>query len=82
MIVILNLGSIAAMKLHWSIFPHLSTEHDEKSAILVAVKDGFGYDEQALTLVDKANFRALIIFAYFCSLCETILFESQPQQLN
>jgi hypothetical protein len=74
--------SIAAKKLHWSIFPHLSREHDEKLAILAAIKDGFGYDEQVSTFADKASFKALIIFAYFCSLCETILFESQPQQLN
>ena len=74
--------SIAAKKLHWSIFPHLSAEHDEKPAILAAIKDGFGYDEQVSTVADKASFKALIIFAYFCSLCETILFESQPQQLN
>lgn len=74
--------AIAVKKLHWSIFPHLSTEHDEKLTILAAIKDGFGYDEQVCTLADKASFRALIIFAYFCSLCETILFENQPQQFS
>lgn len=74
--------SIAARKLHWTSFPHLQKDQDERLIILEAIKINFGFSEQTNTKADNLSLKAVIIFAYFCSLCETISFEDQPPLLH
>jgi hypothetical protein len=77
-----NCRSIAAIKLHEAVFPYLKQDQDERSLILEVIKLNFGFTEKFSTKADKMCLKAAIIFAYFCSLCETISFEDQSPLLN
>jgi len=73
---------IASKKDYRRNFPHLSKDFDERPIILKSIKDAFGYDNQLTRFSDQTTLKALIIFGYFCSLCETIIFENQSHKLN
>lgn len=77
-----NCRSIAASKVHEAIFPHLKKDHDERSVILDVIKSNFGFSKEDNTKAGKICLKAAIIFAYFCSLCETISFEDQSPLFN
>lgn len=73
---------IALQKEHWRTFSHMSKDFDEKPLILETIKNSLGYNDGSKKLADRSTLKALIIFGYFCSLCETILLEEEPPKLN
>jgi hypothetical protein len=72
-----NCKVIAEKQLHWKNFPHFSDSYDEREAVLTVIYDNFGYPKNLETTSEITTLKALIIFGYFCSLCETINFRNQ-----
>ena len=68
-----NCKYIALQKQHWRTFPHISKEFDEKPLILETIKNTMGYSIDSKGLANQSTLKALIIFGYFCAICETIL---------
>lgn len=77
-----NCQFISEKRLHWTNFPHLSDSYDEREAVLKVIYDNFGYHDKLDSTSEIATLKALIIFGYFCSLCETINFASHPLLKN
>ena len=73
---------LAIQKNHWSVFPHLQSEVDEREAILNSIGQSLGYHYPTENLASECILKALIIFGYFCSLCETIIFQDEGSVLQ
>ena len=61
-------------------FPHLQSDSDERQAILAYIGQSLGYHYPSENFATECTLKALIVFGYFCSLCETILFEENEKK--
>ncbi|MDB9924066.1 hypothetical protein OAC90_01145 [Planktomarina sp.] len=73
---------LASANNHWSTFPHLQKDSDERESILTLINQSLGYDVPSQSYAEECTLKGLIIFGYFCSLCETILFQEGEKKLQ
>ena len=73
---------LATKNNHWSTFPHLQQDSDERKSILALINQSLGYDVPSRNYAEECTLKGLIIFGYFCSLCETILFQKGETKLQ
>ncbi len=72
---------LASQKFHWNSFSPFRNGFDERDAILDVIHKTLGYSSsEKSSYSDQCTLKALIIFGYFCSLCETILLEQGKTQ--
>ncbi len=65
---------LASQRYHWSAFPPLKQGSDERGLILEVLQQTLGYNNIELRNHSyQSTLKALLIFGYYCSLCETIL---------
>ena len=63
-------------------FPELSNDYDERELMLEVIEKRLGYGANEEHKRDVLTLKALIIFAYFCSLCETVLATVDGQKIH
>lgn len=73
---------VARERNHWSGFPELSNDYDERELMLEVIEKRLGYGANEERKRDVLTLKALIIFAYFCSLCETVLATVDGQKIH
>ena len=73
---------VARERNHWSGFPELSNDYDERKLILEVIEKRFGYSAHEEFERGLLTLKALIIFSYFCSLCETVLATVDGQNIH
>ena len=73
---------LALARDHWEIFPALSDDYDERQLILTAIKEHLGFADGDLAYKDILTLKSLIIFGYFCSLCETLVLQSEKSIMH
>lgn len=66
---------IANKQIHWNTVPILEGEFDEGKAIKKAIQNGWSYPVENSRSSD-INLKCVTIFAFFCSVCETVLLNS------
>ena len=67
---------------HWNSFPPLNENYDERQLILQVIEDTLGYKKNPQMKSDDLTLKSLVIFGYFCSLCETIIGNSDAQKIH
>ncbi len=68
---------LALQRYHWSAFPPLINGSDERRLILEVLQHTLGYNNSELRSYSyQSTLKALLLFGYYCSLCETILLEN------
>ena len=73
---------VARERNHWSGFPELSDDYDERKLMLEVIEKRLGYGANEERKRDALTLKALIIFAYFCSLRETVLATVDGQKIH
>ena len=73
---------VARERNHWSGFPEFSNDYDERELMLEVIEKRLGYGANEERKRDALTLKALIIFAYFCSLCETVLATVDGQKIH
>ena len=73
---------VARERNHWSGFPEFSNDYDERELMLEVIEKRLGYGANEERKRDVLTLKALIIFAYFCSLCETVLATVDGQKIH
>lgn len=75
-------SKIANKKNHWTMFPHFKSDFDERELVLECLDHILGYKSPSKSFAEHTTFKGLIIFSYFCCLCETIILQEREKPLN
>lgn len=66
------LYDIANKRVHWNTFPALQSEFDERQVVKQSIQNSWGLPEKN-TQYGEIDLKSIIVFSYFCSVCETVL---------
>ena len=73
---------IAAKQEHISMFPPIKSSIDERESFDAAFQDAFGHINQTSNYQSDMNAKSLLIYSYFCVICETVLMQYENKTLQ
>ena len=73
---------VAERKEHISMFPPIKSPIDERESFDTAFQDAFGHMKQANNYHSEMNAKSLLIYSYFCVICETVLMQYEDKTIQ